>query len=69
MCRKLYEATGGSIQLEKSFYYLWIQKVQNGKQVLVDCNNSIKIKDEDLKQILAKQSIRVLRVCITPSLD
>ena len=52
--RKLCKATGESIQLEKSFYYLWMWKIHNGKQVVVNCDYRIKIKDEELKQIPAK---------------
>jgi hypothetical protein len=67
--KKLYEATGGRIQEEKSFYFSWQWINSNRKLDIVNIKEKLLINQKEIEQINVDNGIRALGVYMTPKLE
>ena len=65
---RLYEATGGLVEVKKSFYYVWQWSSSGVKEKIKTINMDIEINGVKLKQLGTKDTIRILGLFINPSL-
>ena len=65
---KLYSATGGLIQKEKSYFYYWKWSSKNNTLKSEDYKGEIKINKGTIKQFNNNQRIQVLGVYMNPVL-
>ena len=68
-CTSLYEATAGSVQYDKTYYFSWKWKRTNGKFEIVTAECELKINDKTIKQLNAKEAIRTLGVQMCPQVQ
>ena len=59
---RLYEATTGSVQYDKTYYFSWKWKRTNGKFEIVTVECELKINNKTIKELNTKEAIRTLGV-------
>ena len=69
MYDKLFSATNGLIEIDKSKFYAWIWQWRQGQKVIKQRNIKLDMKSQQLEQNDVNDSIRSLGVHIGPSLE
>ena len=63
---RLYQATAGSVQHDKTYYFSWKWKRTNGKFESVTMECEMKVNKKIIKQLSTKEATRTLDVQICP---
>ena len=66
---RLYEATAGSVQYDKTYYFSQKWKRTNGKFEIVTVECELKINNKTIKQLNTKEAIRTLGVHMCPQVQ
>ena len=69
MYDKLFSATNGLIEIDKSKFYAWTWQWRQGQKVIKQRNIKLDMKSQQLEQNDVNDSIRSLGVHIGPSLE
>ena len=63
---KLYQATGGVVEFEKTSYFCWRQKRQNGKFSIQNKIIKIEVNNQIIQQLNIKEATRTLGIYMIP---
>ena len=66
---KLYDATGGFVQYDKTSHYSWVWKRTNRKKIIKDIEVELKGNDRVIDQTPVKIASRILGDFIIPSMN
>ena len=66
--KQLHEATTGRVQFDKTYFFSWKCKTENGKFKIENIERDLKVNNTSIIQLKVKEAIRTLGVHICPKL-